>query len=510
MILILIQPILNRFVLKQTQWHVCSYGDCVQFSSSHPQSLSVRSLGQRSELKEYGYSYSLSALAMVLLGLWYQDANHVLWFSTVSICFLFYSKYLKFVPANQLSLSIDSLLLVVTLGSQLVLPQGPAASMLIYVFISTLLIFAKTLRRGFFMSALGLCLILGLPLLGVEYPIETNVPAWSSFVLSLVCSVVALFVKFSRTRQTVSQAMESLAKMERSIEQEMIELTDRNRRLAEGNRSLERGTLFLRDTLKSEAFSTSKLSAKRNDQKSITNAIHHDMREPLRGIVSFSQLIQRRLSTRPEAEGVQDYLGFAIDGGQRMAKMLDDLLMYSKNNNSELPKPLDMMRLLSEVKEDLFDLIDRSNATIQLESIPDITGFETQIKQLFQNLLSNALKFSKKEVAPVVCVRPSKEQAEIDRFVIEISDNGVGIPANQIDKIFGLFNRAHEADSYEGSGVGLALCRRIAIAHAANLTVESTPGEGTTFFLSLPKTALVSAVDEVPSALFNNEMVIDE
>jgi len=446
-------------------------------------------------LQFHAFGYSAAALFLVFLGLIFQDSKHVLWFSSVSIGFFLNATYIGLIPVRFLQLSQQILLFVVTLGGQFVLPQGPASAMLFYVFVSTLLVLSKSLLRGAFLSGLGIGLFFLIPFLGYQYPVETAVPEWCSFLLILCSATVALAFQFSQARHTVVQSMESLEVTEQSIRQEMKEIFNHNRMLREGNVSLERGTLFLKDTLHAEAQSTTKLAEKRDDQKSLTNAIHHDMREPLRGIVSFSQLIRRRLSKRAEAEGVQEYLGFAIDGGQRMAKMLDDLLMYSKNNHSEVPNPIDLMSLVSEVREDLYDLIERSNATIEVEGLPVITGFETQLKQLFQNLLSNALKFRREDVAPKVIIRPSSVQGDASKFCIEIKDNGVGIPANQVKKVFGLFNRAHEGSSYEGSGVGLALCRRIAISHAAALTVESSLEEGTTFFFTLPSSSLVKTIE---------------
>jgi len=323
-----------------------------------------------------------------------------------------------------------------------VLPQGPAAAMLFYILVTKMLVYSRSLKRGFIVSGIGITLYVLLPLLGFGYTVETVVPEWSSFVGLLTCATLALMIQFSKAR---------------------------------------------------------------DDQKRLTNAIHHDMREPLRGIVSFSQLIQRRLSKRPEAESVKEYLGFAIDGGQRMAKMLDDLLLYSKNNHSEVPVPINLSDLVAEVQVDLYDLIERSGATIKVEALPSIVGFETQLKQLFQNLLSNALKFRQDSIPPRVIIRSAPVQSDASKFVIEIRDNGVGIPANQLDKVFGLFNRAHEGESYEGSGVGLALCRRIAIAHAATLTVASEPGIGTAFFFSLPIAALQETLKKKLDTLHNLE-----
>ncbi|MFK8056631.1 MAG: ATP-binding protein [Saprospiraceae bacterium] len=447
----------------------------------------------QSILRVSGYGQSVIGLAMVLLGLWFQDGLHVMWFTLTSTTYFLYVRYLNRIPFRHQRLTLKVLLGASMLGGQFVLPQGPASAMLIYVFVTIVLILSESLKRGLIVSAIGLSLYFLFPLIGLVYPIETNVPSWCSFGLLLLSATIALSIQFSRARQTVSESMENLAATEQSIEREMAEISRRNLLLHEGNRSLERGTLFLTDTLKAEAQSTSKLSAKRDDQKRLTNAIHHDMREPIRGIVSFSQLIRRKLMKRPEAEGVQEYLGFAIDGGQRMAIMLDDLLLYSKNNHTETPHPISLTSLLAEVQGDLFDLIERSEAKVIVAKLPNVTGFETQLKQLFQNLLSNALKFRREDLAPQVIIRPLAKQPDASKFVIEIKDNGVGIPENQLDKVFGLFNRAHEGGSYEGSGVGLALCRRIAISHAATLTVESTIGEGTTFYLALPQASLDSA-----------------
>jgi len=229
----------------------------------------------------------------------------------------------------------------------------------------------------------------------------------------------------------------------------------------------------------------------------------------LRGIVSFSQLIHRKLQKREEANGVQEYLGYAIDGGQRMAKMLDDLLLYSKNNHSEVPHTVDLSILLAEVQDDLYDLIERSSAVINVGELPSIIGFETQLKQLFQNLLSNALKFRTKEENPHISIRAVK-QHELGYLNIEVQDNGVGIPVNQLDKVFGLFNRAHEGSGYEGSGVGLALCRRIAISHGATLTVKSELGVGTTFSFLVPISTKLNFSNHEKSIVHKHEVTAYE
>ncbi len=466
-------------------------------------------LAEQAPLRVNASLYAFGSLLMVLVGLFFGDFVHVAWFSLTSIASILFARFLDRISIKRSRSTFEFLMLTAALGGQFVLPQGPASAMLFYVFVTTVLVLSETLKRAIGVSAFGLGLFLALPLAGISFPVVTGVPASYSFIILLLCPTIALMVQFSRAQQTVSQAMESLAKTENSIELEMAEITRRNLLLHEGNLSVERGAVFLRDTLAAEAKSTSQLSMKRDEQKRLTNAIHHDMREPLRGIVSFSQLIQRKLLKREEAEGVQEYLGYAIDGGQRMAKMLDDLLMYSKNNHSETPHKVDLSGLVSEVEGDLHNLIERSNATIVVEDLPCIIGFETQLKQLFQNLLSNALKFRKEDESPRIVIR-SKQLEELKYTIIEVEDNGVGIPANQLDKVFGLFNRAHEGGNYEGSGVGLALCRRIAISHGATLTVKSEVGVGTTFFFSLPSVTKLNYTNHIQSAIQEKEVIGNE
>ena len=499
-----------HYSLEMCHWHVCGVFYWMRFPSLHNQPLAIESKQDSTTkyARHMAKSQALFGLAMVLVGLFYAGSAHVLWFTAVSIVSYLFIHAVHIVPEKHLGNSAAILVLTITIGGQFVLPQGPAAAMLFYIFATKMLVYCASLRRGFVFIGIGVALYMLLPVLGFGFPAVTPVPESVSFLTLLSCAILALTIQFSKARETVSQTKELLEVTEKSIEKEMADISRRNLQLHEGNRSIERGTLFLKDTLAAEAQSTSKLSAKRDDQKRLTNAIHHDMREPLRGIVSFSQLIQRRLSKRPEADAVKEYLGFAIDGGQRMAKMLDDLLLYSKNNHSEVPVPINLFDLVSEVQDDLFDLIERSEATIKVEPLPSITGFETQLKQLFQNLLSNALKFRQESQPPKVIIRSAPVQADASKFVIEIRDNGVGIPANQLDKVFGLFNRAHEGESYEGSGVGLALCRRIAIAHAATLTVASEPGVGTAFFFTIPIGALKSSVEKKLDSLYNFERSI--
>ena len=145
--------------------------------------------------------------------------------------------------------------------------------------------------------------------------------------------------------------------------------------------------------------------------------------------------------------------------------------------------------VVREVETDLADMIARTEATITVGDLPSLRGQRTQLVQLFQNLIANSLKFSRPGVPPRIEILAYTPESQ-DGVHVLVSDNGVGIPANQLEKIFGLFNRAHSEQGFEGSGVGLALCRRIAIAHGGDIRVTSVPAEGTAFTVVLPAAAL--------------------
>ena len=228
---------------------------------------------------------------------------------------------------------------------------------------------------------------------------------------------------------------------------------------------------------------TRELVAHHGDQEGLVQAIHQDLREPLRGIVSFTQLIGRTLAAHGEgAAAVAEYIAFAEDGGRRMDAMLADLLRYARDEPEEAVA-VDLAALAHGVRDDLADALARHGAALELGDLPAVLGYPTQLRQLVQNLVANAIKFHRPGVAPRVSLAAS---VGASGATLEVRDNGIGIPPERLGEVFGLFNRVHvggERD-FEGSGVGLALCRRIALAHGAELTVDSREGEGTTFRLA--------------------------
>ncbi|EMA31658.1 multi-sensor signal transduction histidine kinase [Halobiforma lacisalsi AJ5] len=211
-------------------------------------------------------------------------------------------------------------------------------------------------------------------------------------------------------------------------------------------------------------------------------AASHDLQEPLRMVSSYLQLIERRYGDELDEDG-EEFLEFAVDGADRMRSMIDGLLQYSRveTQGSEF-EPVDLENVLDDVREDLRMKIEESDAKITAESLPRVTGDEEQLRQVFQNLLSNAIKYSG-EGPPKVHISAGRNGTD---WTVSVSDNGIGIDPKDQDRIFEVFEGLHAADDYTGTGIGLAVCERIIERHGGEIWVESEPGEGSTFSVTLP------------------------
>ncbi|QRV14030.1 PAS domain S-box protein [Haloterrigena salifodinae] len=212
-------------------------------------------------------------------------------------------------------------------------------------------------------------------------------------------------------------------------------------------------------------------------------AASHDLQEPLRMVSSYLQLIERRYGDAFDEDG-EEFLAYAIDGAERMRGMIDGLLEYSRVETRGDPfEPVDLDRLLEDVLDDLSLQLEETDAEVETEPLPRVQGDASQLRQVFQNLLSNALEYSGDE-PPRIHVETTRR--ERGRWEISVIDEGIGIdPADQ-DRVFDVFQRLHSREEYDGTGIGLALCERIVERHNGEIWVESEPGEGSTFSITLP------------------------
>lgn len=227
------------------------------------------------------------------------------------------------------------------------------------------------------------------------------------------------------------------------------------------------------------------LQRSNEDLQQFAFAASHDLQEPLRTVTSFATLLQRAVTPKLAATELE-YLRFILDGARRMRLLIEDLLSYSQvghRPNSSSPVALDVV--LASTLENLREGIVISEAQIETRQLPTVIGDEAQLGQLLQNLIGNAIKYRRPGVPPVIQIGARQTNRH---WVIEVSDNGIGIGPNHLQEIFGAFKRLHGKE-IPGTGIGLAVCRKVVEAHGGTIWAESTPGVGATFSFTLPLAA---------------------
>ncbi len=218
--------------------------------------------------------------------------------------------------------------------------------------------------------------------------------------------------------------------------------------------------------------------------ESFAYSVSHDLRTPLRAIDGYTKLLENNHADQLDDEG-RRLLGVVRDSTQKMSTLIDDLLTLSRLGRREMdPAPLDMDSLTREAYEAACRARSGStNGTFEVHSLPDAVGDPSMMEHVMSNLLGNAIKFSRNEEAPRIEVGGA---ADGDTSVFFVRDNGVGFDMDFSDKIFGVFERLHDASEFEGTGVGLAIVERIIQRHDGEVWAESAEGEGTTIYFSLP------------------------
>ena len=212
--------------------------------------------------------------------------------------------------------------------------------------------------------------------------------------------------------------------------------------------------------------------------------ISHDLKEPLRTISSFLQLLERRCRTVLDATAA-GYITMVIDGASRMRNLIDALLEYSQVGRRE-PRfvPCDCQAILSLALRNLQVAIEESGAEVTHDPMPTVSGDEVLLGQLLQNLIGNALKFRKPGVPPRVHIGLRREGAT---WQFSVKDEGIGIAPEHFERVFEIFQRLHAAKEYPGTGMGLAICKKIVELHGGRISLQSQPGAGTSFFFSIPE-----------------------
>jgi PAS domain S-box-containing protein len=209
----------------------------------------------------------------------------------------------------------------------------------------------------------------------------------------------------------------------------------------------------------------------------------HDLQEPLRMVASYTQLLSRRYKGKLDTEA-DEFIAFAVDGASRMQRLIQDLLAYSRVGT----KGQELLDTSSEeaLQQALLNLrgtIEETGALVSHDPLPTVLADETQLTQLFQNLVGNAIKYQTKSCVPRIHISAARDGGT--QWTFSVKDNGLGIDPQYFDKIFGMFQRLHKREEFAGTGIGLAICKKIAERHGGSISVESEPGQGSTFHFAL-------------------------
>lgn len=289
----------------------------------------------------------------------------------------------------------------------------------------------------------------------------------ASFVVLQVCALI-YFAKHLRT-QYVS-LMKSNEFLSETVDERTKDLTEEIERRKKTEQELKKQTENLNESNK--------------ELEQFAYVASHDLQEPLRMISSYLGLLEKRYKDRLD-DRASDFIEFAVDGAQRMSKMITSLLEYSRVGKAQ--KSYSTVCLDEIIEKSLKNLevrINESNAIIDTSTnFPAIHCDSELMERLFQNIIGNAIKFVPKDKTPHIKIDATKGH---DKITISISDNGIGIPENSIGSVFQIFKRINNAADYEGTGIGLSICKKIVESHRGKIWVESELNKGTTFFIELP------------------------
>jgi hypothetical protein len=294
-----------------------------------------------------------------------------------------------------------------------------------------------------------------------------------------------------QAEQELIIANKELAFQNEEKEKRAAELIIANKELAFQNKEKEKRAAELIIANKELAFQN-KEKEKRAAELIIANKeleqfayiASHDLQEPLRMISSYTRLLERRYKDKLDQDA-NDFIQYAVDGANRMQKLINDLLDYSRTTSQgkDFVK-IDISQILGQTISNLQLLIIENNALITNDDLPELKVDESQIIQVFQNLIENAIKFKKKSEMPKIHISCKKKK---DFYEFAVRDNGIGIDMQFHDRVFIIFQRLHSKEEYPGTGIGLSICKRIIERHGGKIWFESKENEGTTFYFTLKK-----------------------
>ncbi|MEO5562483.1 MAG: two-component regulator propeller domain-containing protein, partial [Chitinophagaceae bacterium] len=302
---------------------------------------------------------------------------------------------------------------------------------------------------------------------GTSVALTIKPPFWQTWWFKLIASVVliGIVLLIYKIRVRAIHAQKEL------LEQQVQERTQ----------SLALMTLEERKAREQADEANKELERKNKELEQFAYVASHDLQEPLRTTSTSAELFERQYKGKLD-ERADKYLSFIMQSTDRMRVLIGDLLEYSRIGRKKELKEVDCKEIVQAVTDDLGTAIDEAGAIINVGELPVLNGYSTEIKQLFQNLIINAVKFRKNGLAPEINISSEK----IDGYwKFSVSDNGIGMDPQHSEKIFIIFQRLHTRSEYPGSGIGLSHCKKIAELHKGKIWVDSAPGQGSTFYFTI-------------------------
>nr|ACS68544.1 sensory transduction histidine kinase [uncultured bacterium FLS18] len=273
-------------------------------------------------------------------------------------------------------------------------------------------------------------------------------------VQRLQSRVAALEQLLEVHERTVLEQSDKLARTLRQLEERAAALAERTEELARSNRELQE----------------------------FAHAASHDLQEPLRAVSGFCQLLRDRYSGKLDVQA-DEFIGFAVDGAHRMQKLINDLLAYSRvGAQGDASEPTDSSAIFDQAVTNLHAAIQESGAKVTQTGLPIVTADPSQLIQLLQNLIGNAIKF-RGERTPEIHVEASRK---VDDWLFSVRDNGIGIEPRHAERVFLIFQRLHAQTKFPGTGVGLAICKKIVERHGGRIWIEPRSEDGTVVLFTIP------------------------
>jgi len=320
-------------------------------------------------------------------------------------------------------------------------------------------------------------------------------------IVSLIARLGAQAAELNRAKDALQRAHDELeirvqertAELAKSNEQLRREIEERKRMEKEQEEAqlavlniaedLNEARIEAENARREQEELTRKLEKSNQELQDFAYIVSHDLKAPVRKVAMFGDLLKESLAGRLD-EDEQENFEFMIEGAARMQQLIDALLTYSRvHTRVKPPQRVDLRKVIEDLKEiELALPLEETGGKVEIEEpLPSVYADPSQVYQLLQNLIANGLKYHREGVPPVITIR-GKQLGDWVR--IEVQDNGIGIPEEHHERIFGMFQRLHADD--KGTGVGLAVCKRIVERHGGEIGVESTPGVGSTFWFTLP------------------------